>query len=201
MQIALIAAIDEQMTIGDQGETPWNLPADLRRFKQLTLGKPVLMGRKTYESIGKPLPGRTNIVITRQDDYEAAGCRVAHSPEAALDIAETVAGPEIAMVIGGADIYDALMPKADRLYLTVLYDAFGGDTFFPSFSSAEWIIEQRDEVDQGDDAPCNHAYFSLRRNRDKPMTSSPNDAPAPLPDFLRHLDDLTEEIRQEIEQD
>lgn len=199
MQIALIAAIDENMTIGDAGRTPWDLPADLRRFKQLTLGKPVLMGRKTHDSIGRALPGRTNIVITRQTDYSAPGCRVAESPSEALDIAETTAGPGMAMVIGGGEIYNAMLPKADRLYLTVLYDSFGGDTFFPSFPPGEWIIDQREEVEASDEEPCDHAYFSLRRNRDKPMSAHPNDSPTPLPDFLRHLDDLTDEIRDKLE--
>ena len=200
MQIALIAAIDEQMTIGSDGETPWDLPADLRRFKQLTLGKPVIMGRKTYESIGRALPGRTNIVVTRQENYAAPGCRIASSPSEALQLAEETTGPGMVMVIGGAEIYNALLPESDRLYLTVLYDAFDGDTFFPSFSPAEWIIEQRDEV-SGEEAPCAHAYFSLRRNREKPMSVSPNDDPSPLPDLIRHLDDLTEEIRKELEGD
>lgn len=134
--ISLIAAIDKNGVIGKDGkELPWYLPADLKRFKNITMGKPIIMGRKTYESIGKPLPGRTNIIITRKENYEAPGCLVVHSPEEALQAAGEA--PEI-MVIGGAEIFAQFMPRASRLYLTLIDRAFEGNVYFPKWDAAEW---------------------------------------------------------------
>lgn len=135
MTLSLIAAMDRNHLIGNGNDLPWRLPADLQHFKRITLGKPVLMGRLTYESIGKPLPGRRNIVITRDAAYRAEGCEVVDSIDAAL---RTVSDVKEAMVIGGATLYTQMLPIADRLYVTYIDAAFDGDTWFPSWDEAEW---------------------------------------------------------------
>jgi len=125
MILSLIVAASRNNVIGAGGKLPWHLSADLKHFKKLTLGHPVLMGRKTFESIGKPLPGRTNIVITRQKEYQACGATVVHSLEEALRVCEKE--PEV-FVIGGAEIYKEALPQADRIYLTRINQNFEGDT-------------------------------------------------------------------------
>ncbi len=189
MQIALIAALGRNMTIGKDGEMPWPRPGDLRRFKQLTLGKSVLMGRRTHEAIGGSLPGRTNIVMTRQDDYRADGCLVAHSIGEVAELIDEIKGIQQLVVAGGAEIYEQFLPRADRMYLTVVYHAFDGDRFFPNFSPAEWLVEQR--VDAGPDETFDwpHTYFSLRRNRPKPMSVQMQTGPSTLPEILAPIDD------------
>ncbi|MCB8916812.1 MAG: type 3 dihydrofolate reductase [Ardenticatenaceae bacterium] len=134
-QISLIVALASNGVIGLDGGLPWRLPDDLRYFRQVTLGKPVVMGRKTYESIGRPLPGRENIILTRQPNYPAPGCTVVHSVAAALAAAGSA--PEI-MVIGGAEIYRLFLPLAHRLYLTLVAATPAGDTFMPNYDPAGW---------------------------------------------------------------
>lgn len=134
--ISLIAALDRQGGIGLDGKIPWHLPEDLARFKQITMGRPIIMGRKTYESIGRPLPGRRNIVITSQRDYEAPGCDIVHS----LDQALRLAGEGEVFVIGGATLYQEALPRAHRLYLTHVDGTFSADTFFPEFDAGEWSV-------------------------------------------------------------
>lgn len=130
--------------IGRDGGMPWRLPSDLKRFRQVTMGKPVIMGRKTYESIGRPLPERTNIVISRDTDYRAEGCTVVQSPEKALAAAGNA--PEV-MVMGGASIYAQFLDRADRLYLTLVHAAIEGDAFFPEFDESVWRqVEREDRV-------------------------------------------------------
>jgi len=138
-QISIIAALARNRVIGRGGELPWRIAEDLKRFKSLTMGHPVIMGRRTYESIiaisGKPLPGRDNIVITRTAGYSAPGCRVVHTFEEALAAA---AGAGDAFVIGGADIYAIALPRAQQLYLTEIDAEFEGDAFFPEFDRGAW---------------------------------------------------------------
>jgi dihydrofolate reductase len=137
--------------IGRGNAMPWHLPADLKRFKALTLGKPILMGRKTYESIGRALPGRDNLVLTRARDWHAAGVTVVHSVADALQRA--AASSELA-VIGGAEVYQLTLPLARRIYLTQVLADVDGDTFFPEFSASEWC-----EVESSDYAADErHAY-------------------------------------------
>ncbi len=133
--LSIIVALGRGRVIGRDNQLPWHLPADLQHFKKVTLGKPVIMGRLTYESIGKPLPGRRNIVITRAAGYDAPGCEVVASPQAAL---EAVADADEAMVIGGANLYRQLLPDTDRLYLTFIDADFDGDAWFPEWSADEW---------------------------------------------------------------
>ena len=132
--IALVAAMGRNRVIGKDGTMPWHLPAELKHFRRVTRGKVVVMGRKTFESIGEPLKGRTNIVLTRDPDFEAAGCEVAHSVEALLRDERPL------YVIGGAQLYRQFLPHADLMHLTRIDAEFEGDTFFPEFDLAEWRL-------------------------------------------------------------
>jgi len=148
MKCALIVAMAKNQTIGIDNTLPWHLPNDLKYFKKVTMAKPIIMGRKTYESIGRPLPGRTNIVITRQSDYQADGIVVVNSLQQALDKAEDisfVAGHDEVMVIGGAEIYQQALLKADRLYITHVHGDVEGDAFFPQVSWSDWQEVQRED--------------------------------------------------------
>jgi dihydrofolate reductase len=135
--ISIIVAAAENDVIGAGGELPWKLSDDLKRFKAVTMGKPIVMGRKTWESIGRPLPGRQNIVITRQPGYEATGCDVVATPEDAI----TMAGDaDEIMVIGGSEVYDLFLPIADRVYLTRVHANIEGDAFFAALDEGEWRL-------------------------------------------------------------
>ena len=136
MLISLIAAMDKNRLIGKDNGLPWRLPADLRHFKTITMGKPVIMGRKTHESIGFVLPGRHNIVVTHNQSYSADGCSVVHSFEQALQAAANV---DEVVVIGGATLYKSALAKADRLYLTFIEGEFNGDAYFPEFDISMWL--------------------------------------------------------------
>lgn len=133
--LTLIAAVARNRVIGAGNALPWRLPEDLKRFKALTLGHPVIMGRKTHESIGRPLPGRDNIVVTRDAAYAAPGCKVVRSPEAAL---AACASADEVFVIGGADLYRALIGRAQRLQLTEIDADVEGDAWFPEFDRGKW---------------------------------------------------------------
>ena len=135
--ISIIVAASTNNVIGVQGELPWKISDDLKRFKELTMGKPIVMGRLTWESIGRPLPGRQNIVITRQPDFSAEGCDVVSSPVAALDIAGDA---EEIMIIGGGQIYDLFLPKAGRLHVTRVHTEIEGDAFFPAIDVGSWEL-------------------------------------------------------------
>ena len=141
MQIALIVAVSQNNVIGRDNQLPWHLPEDLQYFKSVTMGKPILMGRKTYESIGRPLPGRTNIVITRDSNWTADGVEVVNSLDAAMlagaEACKKANSDEI-MVIGGAQIYRDCLPLADKLYLTQVEAEVEGDAFFPNIDLNQW---------------------------------------------------------------
>ncbi len=135
MLIALIVAMDKNRVIGVGGGLPWRLPDDMRFFRKMTLGKPVIMGRKTYQSIGKPLKGRTNIIMTHRAGFTAEGCVIVHSIDEAIAAAGTV--DEI-MVIGGATIYEQFLPMTDKIYLTEVDAEVRGDTWFADISAENW---------------------------------------------------------------
>lgn len=137
MKISMIAAMAHDRVIGKDNQMPWHLPADLAHFKRVTLGKPVLMGRKTFESIGRPLPGRRNLVISRNPDYQAEGIEMVGSVEAALALLAGSSVEEL-MVIGGGHLYAEMLPSADCLYLTQIDLAVEGDTRFPAFDDGQW---------------------------------------------------------------
>lgn len=131
--ISLIVAHDENRVIGYENDMPWHLPGDLAYFKKMTMGKPIIMGRKTFESIGRALPGRTNIVITRNPNYEADHIITVGSLEAALEVAKPL--HEEVMIIGGGHIFEQSLALADRLYITEIDHAFKGDTYFPTYEA------------------------------------------------------------------
>ncbi len=140
-RISAIAALNKRdRSIGKNNELIWKIPADLQRFKRLTTGHPIIMGRKTFESIGRALPNRTNIIVTRNPGYKVEGCIVCDSIEAALDIARARDSEEI-FIIGGGEIYKAALPFTDRLYLTLVDSAESGDIFFPDYSQFAKVIE------------------------------------------------------------
>lgn len=147
--ISLIAAMSENGTIGRDNSLPWRLPDDLKRFKALTMGKLILMGRKTYQSIGRPLPGRTNLVLTRDWEWRTEGVTVVRSLGQALSYARDA---EELVAVGGAEVYRLLMPFARRIYLTLVHAEIPGDTFFPDFDPTQWA-----------DVEC-HRYPADERN-------------------------------------
>ncbi len=142
--LSLIVAMDENRLIGRDNQLPWHLPADLAFFKRTTMGKPIIMGRKTFESIGKPLPGRRNIVITRDPAFSASGCEIVNSIDAALSCC---AGDEEVMLIGGASLYQQTIGQATRMYITRIHHRFDGDTWFPAFECNDWKVETREDFD------------------------------------------------------
>jgi len=144
MILSIIVAVADNNVIGKDNSLIWHLPADLKYFKTLTMGFPIIMGRKTYESIGKPLPGRTSIIITTNKDFKAAGCLVVHSLESAIDAAK---GFDEAFIIGGEKIYKQAITKADKIYFTKVHGVFDGDVFFPEIDLKIWqLIEQKDNA-------------------------------------------------------
>ena len=159
-RICLVAAMAANRVIGKNNALPWHLPPDLKRFKALTLGHPVVMGRKTYESIGKPLPGRRNLVITRNRDYLAAGCEVVHSLDAAL---AACADDKEIYIIGGAELYRESLPHAQRLEFTEIHAEFDGDARFPEYSPSEWRETGRET--HGSEAGITFRYDFVRYDR------------------------------------
>ena len=152
MKLSLIWAMAENRVIGRDNSLPWRLPGDMRHFMRVTMGKPVLMGRKTFESMKAPLPGRTNIVVTRDQGWQRDGVKVVHSLAEGLELAEQQAlidGQEELMVIGGADIYALALPEADRLYVTHVHARPEGDVVFPEGDLASWrlVSSERFEAD------------------------------------------------------
>jgi dihydrofolate reductase len=166
MEIVLIVAVAENGVIGASGAMPWRLKSDMARFKALTTGKPVVMGRKTFVSLRRPLPERTNIVITRDQDFSAAGVVVVRSLAAALAVATGDAlrrlVTEIA-VIGGAEIYAASMPVADRLEVTEVHAKVDGDTFFPAIDPSIWHETARSRNRATDTDTADYSYVTYRR--------------------------------------
>jgi dihydrofolate reductase len=149
--VSLVVAMTRDRVIGRDNAMPWHLPDDLKRFKALTMGKPMLMGRKTFESIGKPLPGRTSLVMTRDPNWRAEGVIVVHSIDDA--VARAGAVPEIS-VVGGADVFRLALPLAQRIYLTTIHASIPGDTYFPPIEPGEWREVERTDHPADD----RHAY-------------------------------------------
>jgi dihydrofolate reductase len=162
VKISIIVAIDERGAIGLRGGLPWRLPADMKRFRELTWGHHILMGRKTFESIGKPLPGRETIVITRDQNFKAEGCLTARSLDEALSLARE-RGEREAFICGGAQIYEQAIGIADRVYLTEVHAAVEADTFFPHFDRSEWTEEE--SIDQAADEKNQYAFSFKRLER------------------------------------
>jgi dihydrofolate reductase len=163
MTVSLIVAVATNGVIGSDGDLPWHLPDDLRNFKRLTTGKPIIMGRKTFESIGRALPGRRNIVISRDSGYVAADCDVVTSPRDAMELAS--AADEV-MVIGGSEVYAGFVSLADRIYLTRVHADVAGDATFPALDDDEWRLVASKA--HAADADHNHSFDFLvfERQRD-----------------------------------
>jgi len=159
MTVSIVAAMGRDRVIGQDNKLPWHLPSDMRRFSELTLGKVVVMGRKTFESIGRALPNRDNIVLTRNESYYAAGCFVAHSVDEVLSFAAC----EELVVIGGAQVYEQFLPLADRMYLTLIPAEFEGDAYFPRFHSCDWETSERKIVKRDEKNPYNLVFVTFRR--------------------------------------
>jgi dihydrofolate reductase len=160
VKVSVVVAMDENRVIGADNRLPWHLPADLRHFKSLTMGHPLLMGRRTHESIGRPLPGRRNLVLTHRSGYRARGCTVVHD----LDAAREAAGFEAElMVIGGAEVFRQLLPEAGTIHLTRIHHVFDGDTYFPELAPREWREVARQE--HAPDAANRYAYSFIRLER------------------------------------
>ncbi len=147
MLISIIVAMSQNRVIGADGSMPWQLPQDLQRFKQLTMGQTLLMGRKTYQSIGRQLPGRQTLILSRQTDFQIAGCQVVDSLEAGIAAATT---PEL-FICGGGDIYRQALPRVEKIYLTVLLRELAGDTFFPELPAGQFATLHSEElIDAGE---------------------------------------------------
>jgi dihydrofolate reductase len=161
MKLALIVATDEAGLIGKNNDLPWRLSADLQYFKRITMGKPIIMGRKTHESIGRPLPGRDNIIITSDREYQAEGCIVTHSITEALEACQ---GAEQAMIMGGSSLYEQCLPMVDMIYLTQVHATLEGDTWFPEWDKNEWqcISEEKHPADDKNEYPYSFMVYQRK---------------------------------------
>ena len=161
MKISLIVAFDENRLIGNNNALPWHLPADLKHFKNITMGHHMIMGRKTFDSIGKPLPGRVSIIITRQKNYTIEGCVVVNTLEEALQKSE---GQSEVFIIGGAQIFDCTLPMASDLYITQIHHAFKGDTYFPEIPAKDWIEISRENhiADEKNEWPYSFIHYQKK---------------------------------------
>ena len=152
--------MDKKGVIGHEGDLPWHLSADLKHFKAVTMGKPLIMGRKTHESIGRPLPGRKNIIMTRFSDFIAEGCTVVHS----LDDAFQAAGDaDEVMIMGGSAIYDQSLARANRLYITEVNADVEGDVYFPEFNKSEWVEIERENYSADEKNNFDYSFVILER--------------------------------------
>jgi dihydrofolate reductase len=164
MNVSIIAAIARGGVIGRGGDLPWHLPADLRRFRKLTTGHHILMGRKTFQSLGRPLPERANVVISGQADYDPPGVLVARGLDEALARARA-AGETEAFVIGGAEIFRLALPLADRLYLTQIDAEIAGDTYFPDYEASKWRLVEQSEHAADEKNPFPMTFLRYERVR------------------------------------
>lgn len=158
--VSIIVAMAENRVIGKDNSLPWHLPADLKHFKAMTVGKPIIMGRKTWESLPGKLPDRAHIVITANPGYVAEGCVVVHSLEQALEAAGDVS--EV-MIVGGAMLYEQALPLADRLYLTIVETQVEGDAWFPQYDPGQWQEIERQRYPADERNPCAYSFVTLSR--------------------------------------
>lgn len=163
MVISAIVAVSANGVIGKGGKIPWRLPAEQAVFKRTTMGHPIIMGRKTHDSIGRALPGRANIVITRQTHYQAQGCTVVESIEQAIEVAKKSPGGEEIFIIGGGEIYNLAMPLTNRIYLTKVHTKLGGDKFF-KYDPKEWREISTESHDADQDNKYGYDIITIQRN-------------------------------------
>jgi dihydrofolate reductase len=162
MKISLIVAMASNRVIGINNQLPWHLSADLKRFRQITMGSPIVMGRKTYESIGRPLPGRTNVIISRDPAYKQEGCLVFNDIETAIESCGQKF-QEI-FVIGGSELYKAMLSRADALYVTLINKEFSGDAFFPEIDTRNWTEVSREDIDNDPDAGFSYSFIKYEKS-------------------------------------
>ena len=160
MLVTIVVAMDRNRLIGDGDRLPWRLPADLRRFKSLTMGKSIVMGRRTHESIGRALPGRRNIVLSRNRDFRAEGCEVLADLGTALERAEDA---DEVMIVGGAQIYAQALPLTGRMHLTLVDAVFSGDTWFPDYDEREWREVYREDHAAGEESGFAFSFVDVER--------------------------------------
>lgn len=166
MIISLIVAMDEKRGIGVDGHLPWHLPADLKRFKSLTMSHHLIMGRKTYESIGNPLPGRTMIIVTRNPNYQPDGCMVARSLDTAIEFARMGMDNE-AFIIGGGDLFEQSIDLADRIYLSLIHASLPADVFFPEIDDAKWQVVKSELVPADEKNLYDFTFKILERRKNQ----------------------------------
>jgi dihydrofolate reductase len=159
--ISLLVAMDRNRLIGKDNDLPWRLPADLAYFKKMTMGHPIVMGRKTYESIGRPLPGRENIIITRNSTYSAVGCKVIQSIDEIIELSKTKTET---FVIGGSEIFKEILPFVDKLYITEIEEEFEGDTYFPNIPFEDWKLISREKGIQDEKNPYEFYFCVYERS-------------------------------------
>nr|WP_027963330.1 dihydrofolate reductase [Halalkalibacillus halophilus] len=157
--LSLIVAMDEKRVIGFENKMPWHLPNDLKYFKRQTEGSTVIMGRKTFESIGKPLPNRQNVIMTRNKNYEQNGCKVIHKWE---DI-DHLRNEEESFIIGGAELFKHAIDIVDRMYITIIHNTFDGDTYFPDFDENEWKLVEEIDGETDDKNIYDHTFLIYER--------------------------------------
>jgi dihydrofolate reductase len=160
MSLSIIVALSENHVIGSGNQLPWKLSADLKRVKSLTMGHHLIMGRKTYESIGRPLPGRTNVIITRNGSYAPEGCVVVNSLAAALELAKE---DSEAFVFGGGEIFREALPLVNKIYLTKVHCMIDGDTHFPELNSSDWTELEREEFKSDEKNEYDYSFITLQR--------------------------------------
>ncbi len=162
MIISLIVATDERGGIGKDNRLPWHLASDLKRFKQLTMGHHIVMGRKTYETIGKSLPGRVMVIVTRNENYSPQGCLVVNSLKAAIDLAKNSHESEL-FIIGGGEIFNQALRIAEKIYLTTIHTVTNADVFFPEINSDEWVQIQYEAYKRNEDDDYDSDFKILQR--------------------------------------
>ena len=160
MHLSIIVAMGKNRVIGKNGMLPWHISSDLKNFKKITMGKPILMGRKTYESIGRPLPGRENIILTKNKNYFAEGCIVKNTIDEVFSYCQKV--PEL-MIMGGAALYEQTLHKAKRLYITEVNATTDGDVFFPEFDRNQWLEISRNSFEAGENDDFDYIFMILER--------------------------------------
>lgn len=160
MILSLIVAVSKNNVIGADNGLLWQMPADLRHFKAVTMGHTVIMGRKTYESIGKPLPGRRNIVVTRQEEFSANGCEIANSLQDAVDLCTK---EQEVFIVGGGEVYKQAIHAADKIYLTRIYGQFEGDTVFPEINFSEWRLTKYLKHHSDEKNPYDYSFSEYER--------------------------------------
>lgn len=159
--ISIIVAMDENRLIGSNNDLPWHLPADLKRVKQLTTGHAIILGRKNYQSIGKPLPDRLNIILSGDPNFQAPGCIVVDSIESAVH----AAGDRDIFIFGGARVYQQMYALAQRMYLTLVHHKFDGDVYFPDYDAGDWVEMERQDFDPDEKNPYPYSFLVLERSQ------------------------------------